>query len=434
MKDKIVTASSITLKDEFIKSFPPIIIFLGTAIIYLCFFKDLVRVGFNAEWLMIRLGYLPFMMAVWQFSKRKILATRFYEAPLWFAGIYITLLCAYFSFSTGGLKSDYAFGLIQFYFVISVMPLTAFTFCGVSICSLLIYIGLNTLMFGSGILHDNVVITAMLPLLIFSPIIYVITSRIRAAKLALQNTLANTLVKQDEVIATQSSALADVETKAALGLMVAQVAHDIRSPVAVLNMIASGLLGYNEETQSMIRDATGRINDIANNLLMKFRSKPGELNALHSVHSLVDSISKIIAEKRMQYESAAINFNFKIAQNIQEGNVSYQVSDFMRVISNILNNAVESIVGNGLIDVCVTTKSDQVVIAIVDNGCGMSQETLEKVCQQGQTTKENGFGLGLYHARSVLDELNGSLAVDSEVGLGTAITLSLPLVVVGHGL
>lgn len=419
-----------TLKDEFIKSFPPIIIFLGTAIIYLCFLKDLVRVGFKLEWLIIRLGYLPFMLVVWKISKRNILPTKFYEAPLWAAGIYITFLCAYFSFSTGGLKSDYAFGLIQFYFVISVMPLTAFTFCGLSITSLLIYICLNVLIFGSNILHDHVVITAMLPLLIFSPIIYVITSRIRHAKLALQNTLTNTLIERGQVIATQSRYLADVETKAAVGIMVAQVAHDIRSPVAVLNMIASGIFEYNTETQGMMRNATARIDDIANNLLMKFRSKPDDLNSPHRVQNLIENINQIVLEKRIQYKTVTVELKYNVQNEIQTGMINFEPSDFMRVISNILNNSVESLVGGGVIEINFSTQNEQVVIEIIDNGCGMSQETLNKICQQGQTTKENGFGLGLFHAKSILQALGGGLNIRSQIGSGTAIVITLPIITI----
>lgn len=72
----------ISLRSEFIKAFPPFLIYLGTAIILLSFFKDLVRVGFHLSWLLIRLGYLPFVIIVWISAKKNLINTRFYEVPL----------------------------------------------------------------------------------------------------------------------------------------------------------------------------------------------------------------------------------------------------------------------------------------------------------------------------------------------------------------
>ncbi len=213
-----------------------------------------------------------------------------------------------------------------------------------------------------------------------------------------------------------------------LSLVIAQVAHDIRSPVAVLNMIASGLIEYNTETQAMIRDATIRINDIANSLLMKFRNKQEVLHAEYSVHDLIDNIGKIISEKRVLYKDIAVEFKYTVDQKIQNGSVGFQVGDFMRVISNILNNAVESIVGNGLIEVNLVTKGVHVVIEVADNGCGMPPEVLERVCHEGHTTKEDGCGLGLYHAMSVLRGFGGELDIRSTIGVGTEIILTLPYV------
>lgn len=228
--------------------------------------------------------------------------------------------------------------------------------------------------------------------------------------------------------ASNSTSLDNMNTNSSLALIVAQMAHDIRSPVSVLNMIASGHLENDAETQGMVQHATSRINDIANNLLMKFRGKQCEVNLQHSLYSLIDNIQKIISEKRILYSAVAVKFKFNIYPDIHSGTINYQVSDFMRVISNILNNAVESLVGDGVIEVNLTTNNTHVLIEIIDNGSGMSTEALHKVFRQGETTKENGFGLGLPHAKLVLKSLGGECAIRSKINVGTAITLSLPMI------
>jgi len=147
IKNNTVTLAEASLQIDFNKAFPAFIIYLATIIILLSFFKDLVRVGFKLHWLLIRIGYLPFILIVWEISKRKF-KTRFYEIPLWAAGLYITSFCTYFSFSTGGLKSDYIFGLLQLYFAIALMPITAITFYVTTFFSIAIYVGVNLHEFG----------------------------------------------------------------------------------------------------------------------------------------------------------------------------------------------------------------------------------------------------------------------------------------------
>lgn len=186
-------SAEISLRSEFIKAFPPFLIYLGTVIVFLSFFKDLVRVGYNTTWLLIRLGYLPFILLTWHVVSKRILSTRFYETPLWIAGIYITLLCTYFSFATGGLKSDYIYGLVQFYFAIAIMPITSITFIFLSLISISIYIYLNVSYLKGSTLHDYAMISTLIPLLIFSAVVYFISSRVRREKINLHNTLLKNL-------------------------------------------------------------------------------------------------------------------------------------------------------------------------------------------------------------------------------------------------
>lgn len=428
MTNKVSESSPITIKEEFNKIFPAIIIFLGTVIIYLCIYKDFVRVGFNLNWILIRLMYLPFVLVVWKLSKIALIqSSRFYELPLWLAGIYITLFCAYFSFSTGGLKSDYALGLIQFYFVLSVMPLTVITFYGLSIISLIIYIALNVFEFGTAPLHNQIAITAMLPLLIFSPIVYIITSHIRSAKLAYQNRLADILRSRDEVIITQSRKLADVETKAAVGLMVAQMAHDIRSPIATLNMITSGLIEFTDQYIPVIRDATGRINDIANDLLKRFSGKENEGFSRYSINVINEEIGKIITEKKFQFKDKSVSFLLSLIEGKSDVYVELNISDFLRVISNLINNSVEAFKNTGIVKIITSLNVDYFHIEVIDNGVGMTKAQLDNAFVQGVTTKLEGCGLGLFHAKSIINSLNGLIEITSEVNVGTRVSIRMPL-------
>lgn len=415
----------ISLRSEFIKAFPPFLIYLGTAIILLSFFKDLVRVGFHTSWLLIRMGYLPFVLIVWCFATRKLITTRFYEAPLWIAGFYITLLCTYFSFATGGLNSDYIYGLIQFYFAIAIMPVTAITFYMLSLSSISIYIGLNILNFNSGNLHDYTMISTLVPLLVFSAVVYFITSRIRHAKINLHNMLSATLMEMDETIKIQSEKLVKIETKEALGVVAVQMAHDIRSPLAALNVIAGELGQLPEALRIMTRGAITRINDIANNLLNKYKQCSDETEGDSISPELIsDAIDSVISEIRVQIQDTNIELDYIVDITAQGVFCKLQLVEFKRIISNLINNAIESIIDQGRVVVKIVVKDDTIIIDIKDNGCGISPDNFKNLFREGYTSKKNGSGLGLVYAKRAINLLGGDIAINSDQ-FGTTVSLRL---------
>jgi two-component system, sporulation sensor kinase E len=82
----------------------------------------------------------------------------------------------------------------------------------------------------------------------------------------------------------------------------------------------------------------------------------------------------------------------------------------------------------GRISIVTEIIEDNVQIAITDNGKGISKENLEKLFTPFFTTKEKGTGLGLAIAQKIVDEHDGKIHVESEVGKGTTFYITLPLV------
>jgi len=104
-----------------------------------------------------------------------------------------------------------------------------------------------------------------------------------------------------------------------------------------------------------------------------------------------------------------------------------------QVIMNIANNAIQAIHENNMDDegvVTITTKSehDRVIIAIADNGPGMSEDVRNRIFEPFFTTKAigQGTGLGLSIVYSIIESHNGTIKVESEIGKGTRFTMDLP--------
>jgi signal transduction histidine kinase len=100
-----------------------------------------------------------------------------------------------------------------------------------------------------------------------------------------------------------------------------------------------------------------------------------------------------------------------------------------QVFINLVTNAVQAMDGKGTLTITTTARDGWVDIEVCDTGCGIPPENLSKIMDPFFTTKPigKGTGLGLSIVRRIVDEHGGKIMVDSKVGVGTAITISLPI-------
>ena len=221
--------------------------------------------------------------------------------------------------------------------------------------------------------------------------------------------------------------LLDLRVKESYGVLAAQVAHDIRSPLAALRSAAGGLDSSLKE-KPLIAGAVSRINDIADDLLNRYR-KPGiEKSGKPEICALARLIEQVVLEKRCQHkEKTGITIEFRAPDKNLEAVVEPQ--ELQRMISNLINNAVESLECCGKVQIEVASSGKLALIHVRDDGKGIPPEILARLGQKGETHgKSGGTGLGLYHAKTNMERWGGKLSIDSAHGKGTAITLELPRV------
>ena len=249
--------------------------------------------------------------------------------------------------------------------------------------------------------------------------------------------LASELVQVFQKAAQAANAEAELRQSRAQTEFARQVGHDIRSPLAALNMVVGMMKDVPEERRLIIRNATQRINDIANNLLDRGKSKnlstsmdvktDAASSQVVMLSSLVDSI---VSEKRVQYRERQ---DIDIQVDLSESYGLFSQVDaqaFARALSNLIDNSVEAFgTGAGNVLVTMMPKDSFNRIIVSDNGNGISPEILEQLGTMGVSFgKNSGSGLGLYQARSAVKSAGGSLSISSEVGRGTSVTLDLPKV------
>jgi len=98
-----------------------------------------------------------------------------------------------------------------------------------------------------------------------------------------------------------------------------------------------------------------------------------------------------------------------------------------KVLTNLVLNANEAVNGDGMISVMTLHEGDTIGFSVRDNGCGMSQEFIEKsLFKPFQTTKKKGLGIGLFHSKLIVEAHRGTFEVTSSVGNGTEFRVLLP--------
>jgi two-component system sensor histidine kinase HydH len=217
------------------------------------------------------------------------------------------------------------------------------------------------------------------------------------------------------------------EKFAALGRLSAGVAHEIRNP---LNSIRGFIqyfqskLALDEEdykyTDIMLTEVD-RLNRVISKLLAY--SKPREPRlSIRSVDDVVDHCIRVV-------EREAQNAGVLITKVTSEKDVPLTLMDtdqMMQVFLNILINAVESSPKGGQVRVYYNIHDDGTLSVIVeDSGEGIPSENMDKLFDPFFTTKRKGTGLGLAIVKSIVESHDGDINVESEVGKGTKLIITL---------
>jgi|GEM_PF-1014686 len=213
----------------------------------------------------------------------------------------------------------------------------------------------------------------------------------------------------------------EFETEAHLGRQSLQLAHDIRSPLEALKSTKDSLQILPESERTSIFMAINRIEEIAYKLLQMRKDNFQDKDLTTHIQS---NLEIIIEEKKMQYRSSSkllIETSYSPSSFATFSDMNPDT--FKRIISNIISNSAEALHFMGKIQIFLRDESNQFFIEILDNGPGISKEASSRIFERGFTTKNDGNGLGLFHAKQEIEAVNGKIQIDSDKGSKVIITL-----------
>ncbi|MFN8770130.1 MAG: PAS domain-containing sensor histidine kinase [Neisseriaceae bacterium] len=215
---------------------------------------------------------------------------------------------------------------------------------------------------------------------------------------------------------------------------IGHMVHDIRQPLATLQMIVNSTKEIPEEKRITLRKSTIAITDIASQFLKHYESYKKSSDGIYDQQIVLVStaLDDIIGEKRFKFKDSPIEIEYDINMLNAFVFIKANLGDFKRGILNLINNAIEALPETGgLIKVKLFANNEWVNISIIDNGKGISEELLDKIKNKQTVTygKANGHGMGLAQVRAMVESNHGDFSIASSIEHicnGTTVFLKFP--------
>lgn len=220
-------------------------------------------------------------------------------------------------------------------------------------------------------------------------------------------------------LATAQGELIRSEKLAIAGTLAASIAHDIRNIVSAATLDLD-LNPSSEPRRDMLRTHLDRFSILAHRLLSY--AKPKEVSLAEV--SIGDSLVRVIELLEPHFTVSRIHCSTNV-----NGHIPLVMGDPARIdhlFVNLCLNAIQAMPGGGELCINAEQEKKEVRVSISDTGKGISAKGLTSIFDPFMSHRSDGFGLGLYSCRQIINECGGTIAADSVEGQGTTFTIRFP--------
>jgi two-component system NtrC family sensor kinase len=274
-------------------------------------------------------------------------------------------------------------------------------------------------------------IATVIALLVTAFVVFRMSREITAAN----RTLEERVQRKTAELRQAQDQMIRAEKLSSLGKLAAVVAHEINNPLSGMLTSAKLLRKWIErgdaaahsddmrESALLIESESRRCGEIVRSLLSFARVEPMNVGDVE-VNRLVRQCLKLVEHK---LDLGEISLKLELDEKLPT--LRGDSGQIEQLLLALIMNAIEAMPRSGVLRLNTSTKEDNIVICVEDNGMGIPPHLLSQLFEPFVTTKEEGkgVGLGLAISRRIVERHHGAIDVWSEVGRGTRFTITIPI-------
>lgn len=200
--------------------------------------------------------------------------------------------------------------------------------------------------------------------------------------------------------------------------------HDLKNTASTLSLMLENLPVHYQDPQFRedalrgISKTVAHINEIISRLTV--------LRHDLAIKAVECDLNELVSEVLKAYEHAG---GLKVEMKLQKmPKVRLDPVQVRKVLTNLVLNSKEAMPEGGRICIETVKRDGWAVVSVADNGCGMSSEFVRNsLFRPFSTTKKSGIGIGMFHAKMIVEAHHGRIEVESQEGKGTVFRVSLPI-------
>jgi signal transduction histidine kinase len=222
--------------------------------------------------------------------------------------------------------------------------------------------------------------------------------------------------------------LAAAERELAWKEMAKQVAHEIRNPLTPMKLAVQHL-------QRAWRDGAVQLGDIIEKVTHTLIDQIESLSRISDEFArfgrmprrsmtavdVAETLSEAVSLFRSHEE---VRFDLRLENNLPP--VLADREELARAFTNLLRNAMQAMQNAGHVEIGVSRNDRILEVRITDSGSGIAPELLNHIFEPNFSTKTEGMGLGLAIVKKIIDDAGGGIYIESALGTGTTVTITLP--------
>ena len=222
--------------------------------------------------------------------------------------------------------------------------------------------------------------------------------------------------------------IAQNEKESAWKEMARQVAHEIKNPLTPMKL----------SVQLFDRKMDPSNPNFQNDTKKFTSSMIEQIDTLSNIASAFSDFAKMPSTKKEKIDLKRLventitlfhGVNIKFESSLQPCTIYADKNEIIRILNNLLNNAIEAVPENKTAHINVSLESieEHAELKIQDNGNGIPKSLRKKIFNPKFTTKNSGMGLGLAIVKRIIDDLKGNIHFESTINSGTTFHIQIPL-------